>query len=102
MELSITPTESTGDRQTLVLVGSVDLVTRTALVDAGREVLAGGRNLDLDMFAVDFIDSTGIGALVDLHNVAKANGTEMRIPRRSSRVDRILEVTGLSDTWSAA
>ena len=102
MELTINQREGAQGRTTLVLIGSVDLVTRKALVDAGTGILAQGHNLDLDMLEVDFIDSTGIGALVDLHNVAKANGAELRIPQMSTRVERILQVTGLAETWAVA
>ncbi|CAN5260256.1 MAG: STAS domain-containing protein [Nocardioides sp.] len=102
MELSITTRDGVEGRTTLVLVGSVDLITRTELVETGRRILMEGRNLDLDMLEVDFIDSTGIGALVDLHNVAKAHGTQLRIPQMSTRVDRILQVTGLAQTWAVA
>ncbi len=99
MQLVITSTAVDDGRETLTLVGAIDLVTRADLVAAGSAVLSAGRDLALDLSAVDFIDSTGIGALVELHNIAKAHDAVLLIPERSVRVERILEVTGLSGTW---
>jgi anti-sigma B factor antagonist len=101
MELVITSTDVDSDQETLALKGSIDLVTRTALVAAGEAVLAAGHDLALDMSDVNFIDSTGIGAIVELHHIAKSRGAVLTIPQRSVRVQRILEVTGLADSWVA-
>lgn len=102
MELQIERVEGVEGRDTLVLTGAIDLVTRQDVVAAGRAVLESGRGLSLDMGAVNFIDSTGIGAIVELHNVARTHGTSLEIPRRSDRVERILEVTGMADSWVVA
>ncbi|WP_300682944.1 STAS domain-containing protein [Nocardioides sp.] len=84
----------------LELIGALDLVTRDTLVEAGRDLLAGGSDLTLDMAHVTFIDSTGIGALIALHKSARTGGGTLRIVRPSTCVTRILEVTGLAGTWS--
>lgn len=97
MELLIT-THTEEDPVALVLTGSIDLVSRDGLKDAGLEHLRAGRSVTLDMAGVEFIDSTGIGAIVDLMVEARAAGLGFGIGRRSERVDRILEITGLDDT----
>jgi anti-anti-sigma factor len=96
MDLTITRTGST-----LALVGSIDLVTRQALVDAGTEVLQDGDGLTLDLGEVDFMDSVGIGALVELSKLASGAGKSFVVGERSARVTRILEATGLDEVWSA-
>lgn len=100
MELTITSKGVNGGAETLALTGAIDLVTRDEVVEAGAAVFAEGLALELDMAEVTFIDSTGIGALVKLHNLAKTTGLGVSIPRRSTCVTRILEVTGLSDAWT--
>ncbi|WGL50364.1 STAS domain-containing protein [Nocardioides sp. BP30] len=101
MKLTITRRDSEG-ASTLALEGSVDLVTRQALVEAGRDVLAEGKALTLDMAAVDFIDSTGLGSLVELSREAAARDAVMVVAPRSPRVERVFELTGLDRVWAAA
>ncbi|SFC68575.1 STAS domain-containing protein [Nocardioides terrae] len=94
MELTITRTGTT-----LKLVGSIDLVSRQSLVDAGREVLDGGDSITLDLSGVEFIDSVGIGAIVELSKASEALARPFVVAELSPRARRVLEVTGLSDAW---
>jgi anti-anti-sigma factor len=82
--------------------GSVDLVSRHQLVDAGMSVLGEHGSLTLNMRAVDFMDSVGIGALVQLAKTAAARGGTFAVVDPSTPVQRILAVTGLADAWPAA
>lgn len=102
MELTITRRDDDAGNATLSLTGSIDLVTRQAMYDAGMDVLDHGGSLTLDMTDVDFIDSTGIGALVELTKAAASRGTRLSVSGRSARVDRVLEVTGLEEAWHHA
>jgi len=102
MELTITQHSDEAGHRTLALAGSIDLTTRQSLVEAGTAVLTEVALLTLDMADVEFIDSTGIGSLLELGRIATANGARMEISRRSPRVARVLEVTGLDSTWPAA
>ncbi len=101
MDLLMT-THTHDDTATIVLTGSIDLVTRQRVIDAGREQLDSGRELTIDMSGVSFIDSTGIGALVELDAAARAAGLSFKVGERSDRVERVLRITGLSEAWSAA
>jgi len=102
MELTITRRDDDAGNGTLGLVGSIDLTTRQAMLDAGMDVLARGGSLTLDMADVDFIDSTGIGALVELTKAAESKGSRLMVSGRSARVSRVLEATGLEDAWNRA
>ncbi|SFC68635.1 anti-anti-sigma factor [Nocardioides terrae] len=82
--------------------GSVDLVSRQQLVDAGREVLAEHQSLTLNMKAVDFMDSVGLGALIELAKLASAAGGSLAVIEPSRSVHRLLTVTGLADAWPPA
>ncbi|GAB7005204.1 hypothetical protein JCM18899A_26770 [Nocardioides sp. AN3] len=96
MDLSITRKDGK-----LALVGSVDLVSRQSLVDAGKEVLDDGEPLALDLAGVDFMDSVGIGALVELSKAAASRGQRFTVAEVSPVVGRILQVTGLDGAWTA-
>lgn len=99
MELIIARRDDDLGNGTLTLTGSIDLVTRQALFDAGTEVLAGGGSLTLDLSGVDFMDSTGIGTLVELSKAASAAGSRLVVSGRSERVARVFQATGLEDAW---
>jgi len=94
MELSIVRAGSE-----LTPQGSIDLVSRQQLVDAGLEVLREHRSLTLNMKAVDFMDSVGIGALVELAKRAASLGGSFAVVEPSTPVQRLLAVTGLADAW---
>ena len=87
------------DAGSLTLVGSIDIISRQLLLDAGTEALDAGSSLTLDMSGVEFMDSTGIGALVQLAKHSEKLGREFVITDRSPVVDRVLQVSGLDRAW---
>ena len=102
MELDI-DVETAPDSGTTVLVvtGSVDVQSRDWLLDEGREALRveGITGLVLDLSGVSFLDSTGIGALVDLSHDAEDLSVTFALRDPAPRVLRILEMTGLDTRW---
>jgi anti-sigma B factor antagonist len=105
---SLAPTSSAGvsddattsSRQpfTIALFGDVDLVRKVELVEltfAFRR--SGARDLDVDLRGVGFMDSTGIGALFRLRNLAEERGGTVRLVAPARPVRRALDVTGLSE-----
>ena len=92
-------TDETG-RALLRVSGAIDMQSREALLTAGRAAL--GRDtptLVLDLAEVSFMDSTGIGALVELGHDAEDAEVGFVLREPSPRVVRILEMTGLDDAW---
>jgi anti-sigma B factor antagonist len=92
-------TDETG-RALLRVSGAIDMQSREALLTAGRAAL--GRDtpaLVLDLADVTFMDSTGIGALVELGHDAEEADTGFVLREPSVRVTRILAMTGLGDAW---
>ncbi len=79
--------------------GSVDLVSRQQLVDAGLEVLQEHGALTVNMSEVDFLDSVGIGALIELSKKAASLGAAFAVVEPSRPVQRVLAVAGLADVW---
>ena len=100
MELTITRLVGAGGGNTaLRLCGSIDLMTRKAALDAGLGVLEDEDELMLDLAEVDFMDSVGIGALIELARAAETHGKRFAIVDCSPRVQRVLDATGLHDAW---
>jgi anti-anti-sigma factor len=86
----------------LIPDGSIDLVTRQQLIDAGLELLNEHGSLTLNMKAVDFMDSVGIGAVIELAKKAAAVGGSFAVVEPSPPVQRVLAVTGLTNAWPPA
>jgi anti-sigma B factor antagonist len=92
-------TDDTG-RAVVSVSGAIDLQTRVKLLEAGHEALTSTPSrLVLDLDNVTFIDSTGIGALVELGHDATDGGGGLVLRDPSRRVMRILEISGLVDAW---
>jgi anti-anti-sigma factor len=102
MDLDITERPDDSGRVVLVVIGSVDLGSRMRLLEAGHAALRreGCHGLVLDLEGVGFVDSTGIGAFVELAADAEDQGATFEIRSPPARVRRLLEVTGLSEAWA--
>jgi anti-anti-sigma factor len=86
----------------LVLSGEIDLAVAPRLEASGRELVATvapGR-LELDLGDVTFIDSSGLGALIALRNVAREHGCTLVLVRVSPVVSRFFELAGLKDSFA--
>jgi anti-sigma B factor antagonist len=100
MDIAIESAEDEQGRRVLVVTGAIDLQTRGQLIAAGRDALGTGHpGLVLDLDAVTFIDSTGLGALIELGHDASDNGGALVLRNPSPRVVRILQTSGLHDAW---
>jgi anti-anti-sigma factor len=77
---------------TLKLAGEIDFASRQSLNDAITAVLAYGHRVLLDLRAVTFLDSTGIGGIAR----AMHSGVELSVVGLSPIVRRTLEVSGLA------
>jgi anti-sigma B factor antagonist len=96
-ELSIDlKTESDGDTLIFKLRGSLDLATsptvRAALTDATEK---GKKDIIVDLTQVEFLDSTGLGALIGAHRRATEHGGSLRLIVSDGAIARLLNITGL-------
>jgi anti-sigma B factor antagonist len=55
----------------------------------------GGRKFVFDVSALDYLDSSGVGALISCLTVIKKAGGELRLAGASPRIQRILGMTGV-------
>ena len=102
---TITSAEGPAEHAWLITVdGELDLSTADQLRDAGAAALesAGLTLLIIDLGGLDFIDSTGIGALVAIHNDATERGVELRLDDVPDVALRVLSITGLSEHFGVA
>jgi anti-sigma B factor antagonist len=85
------------DGRTLVfkLSGSFDIATapsvRAALTDASDEK----KDVIVDLCALEFLDSTGLGALIGAHRRATEGGGWLRLIAGEGPILRLLNITGL-------
>jgi anti-anti-sigma factor len=77
-----------------VLRGELDMSSVGTLVCAIRPLTAGGGDLDIDMEAVRFVDSTGLQGLLSLAEMLGPDG-RVRIVRPRRALCRLLHVSGL-------
>ena len=86
------------DPFTVALFGDVDLVRKGELLElASAFRRSGARDLDVDLRGVEFMDSTGIGALFRLRRLAEERGGTVRLVAPARPVRRALDVAGLSE-----
>ncbi len=78
------------------LSGSLDIATsptvRAALLEASE---GGDHRLIVDLSRVDFLDSTGLGALIGAQRRAKEVDGEVRLVVKEGQIVRLLRITGL-------
>ena len=80
----------------IVLDGDLDLSVCAQLDGAVDSELAGGRlHLVVDVGALRFCDSTGLGALVRAHRVVREAGGSLVVAGARGAVQRLLELTSL-------
>lgn len=85
-----------GERLVFDLVGSLDVATaptvRASLLEAADR---GDHQLVVDLTRVEFLDSTGLGALIGAQRRAKEAGGEIRLLVPDGQILRLLRITGL-------
>jgi len=85
----------------LRVIGELDLVDIEELKSAVRPFLAESRAVELDMSGLEFIDSSGLGALVQLRSEAHAQGVSLVLRDMRANIHRLFEVTGLTGVFEA-
>ena len=80
----------------MVVGGEVDGRAAAHLRAASRALVAcGASELVLDLRGVDFLDSTGLNALIDMSSMVDAAGGSVAIEGASDLVRKVLSVTAL-------
>jgi anti-sigma B factor antagonist len=91
-----------GDVAILILRGEIDLQVSPSLVQTGEQaLLAGPAELVVDLSGTTFLDSGGIGAIVQLRNRALESDTRVILRPGPANVMRVLEIVGLDTALRA-
>jgi anti-sigma B factor antagonist len=91
---------SAGDETATVAVhGDLDMAAIFTVEPAMEAALQqpGLRAVTLDLSGLSFIDSTGLNVIVKLEMEARANGIALAIVPAPRHVQRVFEISGLSD-----
>jgi anti-anti-sigma factor len=88
--------EHDGDAIVYKLKGSLDFETapslRAALMEAAEE---GKHDIVVDLAHLEFLDSSGLGALIGAHKRALENEGRVRLIISPGPIERLLTITGL-------
>jgi anti-sigma B factor antagonist len=82
--------------QVLTVAGDLDVATAPALqAELVRASEERANQVVVDLLGVPFIDSVGLGILVEAAKRLKARGGRLRFVCEDRRVARVIEITGL-------
>ena len=85
----------------VIVSGELDAATgprlRSVLSElAGRATANGGRNLVIDVSAVRFMDSTGLGVIVKSAGQLRRSERQLRVSGADERVRAVFETAGMT------
>jgi len=95
--MNIAVDEPTGNVTIVRPEGRLDLLSATELKQRLGEVVAAGQTrLVIDLAAVSFIDSSGLGALIGGLKTARIAGGDVRLARANEQAQVVFELTQLN------
>ncbi|MGH7736958.1 MAG: STAS domain-containing protein [Candidatus Tyrphobacter sp.] len=93
--------ELSGTTTIFRLWGSLDVATSPSLKEALTKASAQGHHdIVVDLTQVDFLDSTGLGALMGAHRRAVESEGRLSLIVHEGPISRLLTITGLSRIFS--
>ncbi len=96
----ISAVERSGAQTVVVLSGEIDLSNHAALRGGLNDLIVDGAvDLVLDMSAVSFIDSTGLGALIGTRRRVHAFRGSLAIVLTDQMTRKVFEITGLDKVF---
>jgi anti-sigma B factor antagonist len=85
-------------RARLVLGGELDMDARFQAEQALDQLLAEPlEQLVVDLGEVTFVDSTGMGLVLEVNDRARSEGFRLRLLRGPAEVQRVFELAGVAD-----
>ena len=99
MDLGIDVTEK-NDWAVIAVTGEVDVATVPRLREQLHSLVAqGSHHIVVDLDAVDFLDSTGLGVLVGALKRVRTHDGELALVCTQPRIRKVFEVTGLTKVF---
>ena len=92
---------SDGHIQLFALGGSLDIASSPTLRAALMESADRDKHeIIVDLTQLEFLDSTGLGALIGAHKRAAEHGGSVRLVAQEGQILRLLRITGLLDVFA--
>jgi anti-sigma B factor antagonist len=86
------------DRVVVVLDGELDMASAPSLLGAlDAAEIEPDAMVVLDLQPLEFIDSTGLRAILSLRERCRDRGQQFAVTRGSPQVQRLLDITGVSE-----
>jgi anti-sigma B factor antagonist len=99
VDLTLATREEDG-RAILAVGGEIDVYTAPKLRDQITELVSGGSyNIVIDLEAVEFLDSTGLGVLVGGLKKVRAHDGSLELICSQERLLKIFRITGLAKVF---
>lgn len=99
MDLTLTTRESAG-RAIVSVGGEIDVYTAPRLRDEITDLVSDGRyHIVIDLEAVEFLDSTGLGVLVGGLKKVRAHDGSLQLVCTQERLLKIFRITGLAKVF---
>lgn len=92
-------TEKNGDEATVHASGRITLATSSLLQKTIRDLIPANKRILLDLSKVNYIDSSGIGAMVSVYLAANRQECELKVVNAQPRIRDLFEVTKLSTVF---
>ena len=89
-----------GGARVLRLTGQLDSYTSDRLTGIARTWATGAKKVVVNLDGLEYIDSSGLAALVGMWVRARDSHASFVITCRSPRIRRIMEITGLLNLFS--
>ena len=100
MELSVSRL-SVGDVSVVAVSGEVDVYSAPSLKASLAELLQSGvTTVVVDLSGVGFLDSTGLGALVEARSATTEAGGSLPLVCAHERILKLFTITGLDGVFS--
>ncbi|AGL13961.1 STAS domain-containing protein [Actinoplanes sp. N902-109] len=86
---------------TVTVLGEIDFSNSDEVAQSIRDTVAAASppELRVDLAGATFIDSTGLGALIEGYHAATEVGCRFRVTNPSNDFRRVLAVTGLEELF---
>jgi anti-sigma B factor antagonist len=99
VDLTLATREEDG-RAIVAVGGEIDVYTAPKLRDQITELVSGGSyNIVIDLEAVEFLDSTGLGVLVGGLKKVRAHDGSLELICSQERLLKIFRITGLAKVF---
>ena len=92
-------TEKGADETTVHGSGRITSSSSGLLQNTIRDLIPGSRRILLDLSDVNYIDSSGIGAMVSVYLAANRQECELKVVNAQPRIRNLFEITKLSTVF---